>query len=225
MRMDEEILGRVDAWRDNQKDRPSRAEAVRRLIEGGLVQHKSSAVTFSDGEKLLLMMMVDLHRHLKIQNGTDHDFVSDVITGGHFWAPKWDMPGIFHDHADTPQDVSLVVDTLDMWSFLEAGHNELSAKDKVRVEKEADPFGKFVKFSGFDGNYEAELIGIARFLIDRMGRFSGFKGRELNSHAPTRGRYVTMVRTFEPMRKTLIGTNLNADQIITILNSQKAGID
>jgi uncharacterized protein YfbU (UPF0304 family) len=78
-----------------------------------------------------------------------------------------------------------------------------------------------VKFIGFDGNNESELMGIARFLIDDMERFTSFKGRELNSHMPTRSMYRRMLSVFEPIRKTLVGVELSADQLITILNAKK----
>ena len=36
MRIELEMLAKIDAWRRRQKDLPSRAEAVRRLIDQGL---------------------------------------------------------------------------------------------------------------------------------------------------------------------------------------------
>lgn len=126
---------------------------------------------------------------------------------------------MFHDHADDPRDVRFVVDVLDMWSFFEEGHQALSAKDKARVEKEADPFGKQVRFAGFDGNGESTLLGIARFLTDKMDRFTRFKGRDLNSHAPTVATYRRMLRIFAPMRASLAGRKINADEIIAILKA------
>ena len=221
MRLDEDILTSVDDWRRQQDDVPSRAEAMRRLVELGLSKTASKNVNFSDGEKLLLFMMRDMYKHLKMTNTEiDPEFISEVILGGHYWAPKWDMQGLFHDYEDNPQDVSFVVDILDMWDFIESSYDELSEKDKERLKKEADPFGKHVKFMGFDGNNEASYIGIARFLIEKMGRFSSFKKRELNSHMPTVGTYRGMLSVFEPMRSKLIGTRLNTTQLIAILNER-----
>ena len=221
MRLDEEILERVDAWRETEKDAPSRAEAMRRLIERGLEGHNAQTVTFTDGEKLLAMMMRDLYKHLKVQGEIDADFISAAIVGGHYWAPRWDMQGTFHDYADDPRDVRFVVNVLDMWTFMEVAYEKLSAKDKARVEKEAEPFGKYVKFTGFDGNNESAHVGIARFLIEKMDRFTRFKGRDLDSHAPTIGRNRRMFQIFEPLRASLVGIELGADQLIAILNSRQ----
>ena len=223
MRLDEDILARVDKWRAKQDDVPSRAEAMRRLVELGLMRSVSDTVRFSDGEKLLAIMLRDVYKHLKLKGEIDPDFVGEVIGGGHYWAPKWEMQGLFHDYEDDPQDVRFVVDVLDMWAFAERAYEKLSKKDKERVEKEADPFGKYVQFAGFDGNNESSFIGIARFLIDQMNRFSQFKGRDLNSHAPTLAAYRRMLSVFEPMRVSLVGTELDANQLIRILKAEMHG--
>lgn len=221
MRLDEEVLDRVDKWRAAQGDLPTRAEAMRRLVELGLERSSRQTVQFSDGEKLLAVMLRDIYKHLKVSGETDPDFIAEVIYGGHYWAPKWEMAGLFHDHEDDPRDLRLVVDVLDMWSFLEEGYEKLSKKEKEQVEKEAQPFGKNPRFNGFDGNNESTHIGIARFLIEKMDRFSRFKKRELNSHMPTLEGYRRMVRVFEPIRTQLVGHGLSASQIVSILNARR----
>lgn len=222
MRLDEDTINRVDKWRSEQRDLPSRAEAMRRLVEAGLSRASSDSIRLSDGEKLLTLMLGDIYKHLEIKDGNiDPDFMAEVISRGHYWAPKWDMQGLFHDHEDDPRDVSFVVDVLDMWDFVEWSYEELSDKDKAKVEKDAAPFGKKVKFYGFDGNNETNLMSIARFFVEKMNRFSRFKKREMNSHSPSREVYQRMLSVFEPMRKDLIGHGLNADQLIKILNAKK----
>jgi len=218
LRVDENILNRVDVWREKQKDAPSRAEAMRRLVEVGLLRSGSEGVRFSDGEKLLAFMMGDIYRHLKIKSGEiDPDFISGVITGGHYWAAKRELSGVFTDYEDDPRAVHLVYKVLDMWNFIESAYNELSKKDKEKVEKEAKPFGSHVEFRGFDGNNETSHLAITRFLIDQMGLWYEFKGRELNSHTPMVGRYSRMLTVFDPMRSKLVGTSLDADQLIRLL--------
>lgn len=221
LRLDEDILARVDSWRGEQSDLPSRAEAMRRLVEAGLGSEAKENVVFSDGEKLIAMMLRDLLRHHKVKSEIDTEFIQDVIVGGHYWAPRWEMHGLFHDHVDKPDNVRFVVDVLDMWSFIQRAHARLPAKERSRVESEADPFGKDVKFPGFDGNNESELISIARFFVEKMGRFTEFKGASFNSHMPTVARYRRMLAVFGPLRKTLVGVDLGTDQLISILNAMK----
>lgn len=108
-----------------------------------------------------------------------------------------------------------------MWNFIESGYGKLSKKDKERVETEAEPFGKSITFRGFDGNNESEHMGIARFLIDDLERFSTLKGRDLNSHMPSTETYRRMLGVFEPMRRNLMGGELSASQIIDVLKAMR----
>lgn len=224
MRIDSELLDRLDHWRNSEDDEPSRAEAVRRLLEAGLAHDKRGpGPALSDGEKLIAVMLSDLIKKLGVEVDTDVDLVQKVIYGGHYWALGWEMPGIFHGHADKQARVGFVVDVLEMWSFLEEAFEELSDEDKAWLAKEADPLGKHVTFTGFDGNNEGEHMSIARFLVDDLQRFSRFREghRDLNSHHPTLETYGRMVRAFEPIRKTLIGRRMNASEMATVLNARR----
>lgn len=221
MRLDEEILGRVDEWRSKQGDVPSRAEAMRRLIEQGLARQNSTAVSFTDGEKLLFMILRDMSKQLNLKRGeTDLDLMASVIYGGHYWAPRWAMTGLFHDHQDKESDVQFVVDVLDMWSFMEYGYSKLTEEEKGQIATDVGPLGKIVKFSGFDGNNESELMSIAKFFVDDMGRFSEFKGRDMNAHVPLAGAYRKMLTVFSSMRDSLVGASLSASQITKVLQAR-----
>lgn len=221
LRLDEAQLARIDEWAQEQSDDGlSRAAAIRELIDIGLSAGSKGSVRFSDGEKVLMLMMRDVFKSLKIKDpDSDPDFLAEVIYGGHYWAPKWDMQGAFHDHVDNPRDVSHVVDVLDMWSFIEEAYEKFSAEQKAAVAEQVGPLGKHVEFTGFDGNNESSQMGIARFLVNKMDRFTRFKGRDLNSHHPTFNRYSRMVALFEPMRAALIGHGLSAQQIVTLLKA------
>jgi uncharacterized protein YfbU (UPF0304 family) len=126
------------------------------------------------------------------------------------------MQGLFHAHADRPADVTLVVDTLDMWDFIEGCIEKLTPEETERLK--AANYGCLPTFAGFDGNNESSLMSIARFIVDKMDRFSRFKKRDFNSHAPTAARYSRMSKEFEPIRATLgFGRDLGVDQIIELL--------
>ncbi|MEP7307670.1 MAG: YfbU family protein [Acidobacteriota bacterium] len=217
MRVDEELLERLDEWRGKQDDVPSRAEAMRRLVDLGLGP-TGRAVNFSDGEKLIMVMLQDFAKGLKLKSGEiDFDFVTEVLYGGHYWAPTWKMTGLFHNHVDKPEEVTFVVNTLDMWDSMEMTYAALSADDKKVLAKAVHH--EHVRFPGFDGNEEATYLGIATFLIEKMDRFTRFRGRELNSHASTVGRHRRMLGVFLPMRATWHGGQLSAQQLTKILKS------
>lgn len=224
MRIETELLERLDNWREGEEDKPSRAEAVRRLMEAGLAHDtRGRQPHLSDGEKLITLMLTDVIEKLGIQSDTNIDLVRNVIYGGHYWALGWEMPGIFHGHIDKRSRVSFVVDVLDMWDFLEEAFEKLDDAGKARLAELSDPWGKHVRFPGFDGNNETEYMSIARFLVDDLSRFSRFKDKkhDMNSHHPTLETYGKMYRAFEPIRKTLVfGKAMSVEQLAEVLNAR-----
>lgn len=176
----------------------------------------------SDAEKLILIMLSEIHEKLGIKNGVEPAFIKEAIYSGNTWGLTWQYPGIF-DAKETRDEVrNEAADILDMWTLLEAAYKKLSAADKKRVKTEAAPFGDEVKFRGFDGNNESEYINVSGFLIEQLGRWSNFKGRDLNSHMPSLGGYRRTLSAYEPIRKSLGlgGGSLGADQIVTILKER-----
>lgn len=71
MRLDEETVLAVDAWRDANLSGASRAQAVRALIGRGLQASGEASPGVSAGEQALLTMMGDLFRHLGVPAGSD----------------------------------------------------------------------------------------------------------------------------------------------------------
>jgi len=218
MRLDATLLNRIEQW-SSENGGMSRAEAVRELILHGLDRSNKHGVHFTDGEKMIISMLADQQKPVD-QREIKPDDIMDAIYGGHLWALKWEMTGIFHDHLDSPGALSLVVDTLDMWSFIEEAVESFSNLERKRFVEGLDLKGDYPRFSGFDGNNESEYLGIAGHLINRMDRFQRFKGRELNSHRPVVDRYAVMTRLFEPIRSS-IGMRqpirLSLDEVITLL--------
>jgi uncharacterized protein len=221
MRLDPETLNRVDDWRSRQDDLPSRAEAIRRLVETGLSDSDSTEFQPNNTDKLILWMLASLLKQQKDEEGKERaELVKDAIHGGHFWALKWELPSVFHDHVDSKNALSLVVDTLEMWRCIEQAYASFSAVEKKRIETEVGPRAKNPNFMGFDGNNESEYMGIAQFMVEKLGRFESFKGRDFNSHMPMVGLYNRMVALFKPMRSSLIGRELSVEEVIELLRRE-----
>jgi uncharacterized protein len=218
MRFDALTLDRIDDWRDRNSPNAPRSEAIRALVDAGL--GKIGQPKFSDGEKLITHLLCDVMNHLKIDNGTNPEFIESALVGGHYWALEWEYPGIYHNHQDHYPNVSEVVNVLDMWSFIEESFAALGAPSKATLAKDADPFGTHVRFMGFDGNSEAEHVSITRFLVEKMDRFSIFKGRDFNSHVPLRANYLTMLKIFDPIRATLVGRTLSVAELTRLLTAR-----
>jgi uncharacterized protein YfbU (UPF0304 family) len=182
---------------------------------------KGLSMELSNGEKLILLMLSEIYEHLKIEGDIDPKFVRAAILREQTWSLACQYPGIIgSDESKTPPVVKEVQDILEMWELLETSYKRLQPADKARVEKEAEPFGSHVQFRGFDGNKETEYMGTAGFLVNDFERFSTFKGRDLNSHAPSLDSYRRMLTVFQPLRYSHDFDLLNAEQIINILKER-----
>lgn len=220
LRFDPAILERIDIWREDQDEHLSRSEAVRELIDHGLRVRSKAEFVPSNQEKLIIWLLTEVLKNTKgyEEQKTLH-LIQQAIYGGHYWALQWELTGILHNHVDKREHVSLVVDILDMWWFIEAACAKFTEEDKDRMASEAGgPWHRDPKFAGFDGNNEGEYMSIARFLVDELGRFQDLKGRDFNSHSPTVARYRAMAARFEQMRPSLgMGKGLSVDQVIELL--------
>ena len=81
MRLDEDLLSDINAWRARQGDVPPRAEAIRRLIEKGLVDNQRQ-IQFTKGETLIIQMLCDVFKGLKIKSEIDPNVVQAALSGG-----------------------------------------------------------------------------------------------------------------------------------------------
>jgi uncharacterized protein YfbU (UPF0304 family) len=219
MRLDSQMIERLDRWRERQEDEPSRAEAVRRLVETGLTGERRD-LAISDGEKLVLGMLADIHAASVKDGEFDPEFIKSAICGGHYWGLEWQYSGLFHGHVDSASVVSEVVNILDMWSHVEMSFESLPADAKARVETAVGyDRGRF-RFLGFDGNEESEHFSVATFMIEDVGRFASFQGRALNSHHPTLDHYRRQYRAYEPIRARSRGELLRATELIDVLRER-----
>ena len=219
MRLDSRLIERMDRWRETQEDRPSRAEAVRRLVEAGLAGGRR-ALEIGEGEKLILAMLSEIHEATVKDGEFDPGFVRSALYGGHPWGLEWRYPGLFHGHVDSPAVVSEVVNILDMWSHVEFSFERLPADAQARVEAETGYTRSMFRFVGFDGNHESEHMGVAGFMIEDVGRFESFRGRELNSHHPVLDLYRRQYRAFEPIRARSRGEPLRPADLVEILRAR-----
>jgi len=81
-----------------------------------------------------------------------------------------------------------VMNILNMYRALDRSYNELTDKSGI------DP--KAIRFFGFDGNNESDLLSFAGFLRED-GRFQESLKGDLNSHSMTEHRYNKMLERFK----------------------------
>jgi len=180
-------------------------------------------MNLTNSEKLILIMLSEIYEKLGMddQSEIDPGFVKEAINSDNTWGFEWKYNGIFHATDPIPPEVNDVTNILDMWMFIEEAFESFDDEKRGALESLATPFGKDLRFPGFDGNNECEYISITRFLTEQLDRFTRFKGRNLNSHLPSVSGYRRMYETFEPIRRTMIGRGLSVNELAKILNARR----
>lgn len=152
----------------------------------------------TDGEKIIISLLADIHKEMKIKGQTDVEKLMTSIYDGHLWSLKWDWTGLLHGYEASDKIVKQTTDILDMWCSLETSYAALSDDDQLTVRTVNG--GNPPVFRGFDGNNE-DHYGVARHLIDTMKRFQTFAGRDINSHSPSIERSLRMHRAYDIIMK------------------------
>ncbi len=78
-----------------------------------------------------------------------------------------------------------------------------------------------VQLKGFDGH--EDQLGIARWIVERMGEFQRIKDRIVDCHCNVRAEYAAMLRAFKPLRVKLNygQEGLTADDIIAVMTAPR----
>ncbi|MGU3349137.1 YfbU family protein [Pseudomonas monsensis] len=149
----------------------------------------------SDAEKLILLMLSDLHEFHGIDR-INTKLLKSALSTNNTWALNWEIPDLGLDLRDTPAEAVEVVNFMYMWGALEDTWHSFPENIKENIMGNIQ-IGKAVKFPGFHSSEESELYTIAKLFVDDMGKFQRYKGRDLNSHAPMKKFYEKMYSVFE----------------------------
>lgn len=178
------------------------------------------AMTLSDGDKLVLLMLCELYEKLGIVGEVDPEFIKSAIFNDQIWAIRWKYPGIPFDESEDPEVVKEVLDILDMWSYIESSYNKLPTEERERLEGEHKNAGERLKFSGFDGNNESEYMGTAMFIVNDLDRFAWFRGRSFNCHHPSLQMHRRMLGVCKPIQKQRQYELMSVGDLLQILNAR-----
>jgi uncharacterized protein YfbU (UPF0304 family) len=175
---------------------------------------------FTNEQKLIVALLTDIHAALKIKDGLDPMFVQDKVCSGRTWALRWQYSGLFHDDEETPEDVKFVAKVLDLWERLERSFDSLSDAQKAQLVELSPVYGANVRFSGFDGNGgDRDGLGTTHVLVEEMGRWSIFKGRDFNAHAHMSGVYERMIEASKALGKGPADYWFSLEEIAQVLNA------
>jgi uncharacterized protein len=219
LRLDQDTIHSVDAWRSQQPGLPSRSEAIRRLIDRAL-KNGAQPENLRKGEALIVAMLGDIAQSLKVESDFDPVFLSEALGNGHHWAIESKYSGFFHEPVDS-EKVEEVGHWLLMWQTLELALAKLNEADLARFNEGVSPYSSKNRFPGFDGNHEGEYASIARFLVEKMGQFPHFRGRtDLNSHSHTLDIHRRMYEEFHNVISSSFDRELSVENLIEIYRAR-----
>ena len=177
---------------------------------------------YTQPEKLQLMMLCEIYRALEIENSFDPDILEEAISTDNTWAIDWQYQSL-DSGEDTPPEVKLFVDAVDMYRILGYTYENLTDSEKAEVESQISHFSAehCLEFPVFDGNNESEYLIIGG-LLRKMGRFSGTNDLTKNSHMPSVEIYQRMLKVFLPARANewSHGRGITKESFIRTLNAR-----
>lgn len=163
-------------------------------------------LNISDGEKIIIGLLCDL-KDGKDESGLDVALVREAIYGRPWVLPlenSWLFPG-----HELPADIAEIFNVLDMWAIVESHAKNVDAAEFARLTgRKIENF----KFTGYDGNHESQC-GDARFIVEKLGKFEEFKGRDFNSHAARANQYAAMYQRFNELRQYTRDRNLTVTEL------------
>ncbi|ACO77136.1 non-hypothetical protein [Azotobacter vinelandii CA] len=219
------------AFRERISGRPDWNLPDGRTICRYLRQNKNKdevEMEFSNQQKLIVTLLTDIHARLGIDNGIDPLFVQRMVRDDHGWALGWAYPGLFGDGVEVPEAVTFVAEVLGMWEAIEEAYAGFDRVRREQLARLAPAFGRDPRFRGFDGNHEADLRGIVQILVDDLGRWPIFKGRDTDSHRILADSYRRMLEVYERLSGAGCASGLSVEALAEILNAEiipKSGME
>jgi uncharacterized protein YfbU (UPF0304 family) len=168
----------------------------------------------TNAERSILYWEHSILAELKPDDAEDHRRAMEILQHGyHEQLYDHDVLGL-SEPLNAP-DARFVYDVLELFNNLQFSYEKLSAEDRKGLDE------RDLRFPGFDGHHESQLMGFARFLVQRLGRWENLKlVHDFNSHVPTRQAYSRMLKV-APKIAWGPEQGYSADQIKAILAAWK----
>ncbi len=177
-------------------------------------------MSYTQAEKLQILMLTEIFRKLNIENSFDPDIVDIAVTTDNTWILEWEYYALKTDE-DTPPAVIWVADVLTMYNELLFSFKQLAPHEVKQLGDGIKHFSGIETFTfpGFDGNNEGQLLIIAD-LLKRANRFTNMDITK-NSHSPTKDVYTRMLKVYEAERKNFIdGKGFPVQSLVDIINAR-----
>ncbi|MGX9359609.1 YfbU family protein [Pantoea ananatis] len=176
-------------------------------------------MSYTQAEKLQLLMLCDIYKTLGIQNSFDPDLIDEAISTDNTWAIGWQYQ-MLNDGSQKPYRVSLFADTVEMYDMLRYTYGQMAPHEKTQVANAIPHFNaqNSIIFPGFDGNNEAEYITVGG-IFKLMGLWQGVDLTR-NSHIQMVQKYENMLKIYIPARKNTWsnGVGISLPSFISVMS-------
>jgi len=164
----------------------------------------------SKQERWILANQFQILKKLYPENEEMYEKMQTIVEEGYTLNYDWITQNIFDEM--TEDQCKEVIEILDMYTAIYFSHENLT--DKTGIDT------TYLKFSGFDGNNEAEYMVYTKFLINTDGKFTelkyGNQRPDFNSHQQLLDKYRRMLLEWEKLNKS---HTLSKDELTIILSA------
>ena len=176
----------------------------------------------SNEQKLLTVMLCEIHEKLEINSDVNVSLLKEAIVTGNDWAITDGFVGGFLSREVIDEEIkSFTFDVLDMYSFLAKAKEKLTKKDIETITSATGRDADDLLFPGFDGNNESEHSDVAEFITGPLNRFEILKSvASKNSHSPMLEIYTRMLEQFRIVRREIDHGGISVSQIIKVLSAK-----
>lgn len=173
----------------------------------------------TDAQRLIIFMLAEIYEHLGLE-GVDPNLIREAIHSDNTWGISMAYDGLRFEETDTPPHVQGVMQAMEMWRHLERIFEQYSEGEQRDILQRSNQSRETLLFPGFDGNNETEHISAATFLIDNLGLFHRFRGRDLNAGYPCMTRYRRMLPAYTEVLRSDRGLEgMTPEDMVNILNA------
>lgn len=170
-------------------------------------------MSFSNGEKLILMMLADIMKANKTPSEIDPEFVQHAINSDQTWALAWKYSSLT---SNNPSVVDETCDILNMYRILKNNFDALPKDQQVSALKNARPFENYIEYQGFDFNNDTHA-SVVDMLVKHMDLYDEIDA-DLNSHSiATIDHYRQMLAKYKAIINTHGYQNWTHQQISDVL--------
>ena len=169
-------------------------------------------------ERLIVLMLCDLYKSPGEDKIFNPKLVEYAIAQGQLWALSWEYGDLLSAPSPTKEQVDLVAEVMTMWQVIEAFMSRFTPEEREEIASATDHSLDLLKFQGF---YEEPYRSIFSFMLEELGQWSNFAGRDYSKMLPVLGADLRMLAKYKEIRDANgFDLKLTPAQIIEILNER-----